>query len=145
MSVIIFGLETSLSIIKLFITAVIRDFRKVFESYITYSSRDTRVKVFLFTFLLLKPLFGLFSSLFKGFYITKGIIYGLGILGFWLRFFDSKVLHSSTLSLYLGCNNMNGTIALLSLAVYLLDIGNRLEAYFGFSFDCFLNHFFPNI
>lgn len=137
----------------LFIIIVIRDLGKVFlkafrlyiiGDYIISSSRSTRAGVLLLTFLFLKPLFGLFSSFFKDFYIARGIVYRLGFLGFF-QLLDLKIFYGSALGLYLGCSNVNMIIILLSLLIYLQNIGKRLEIYFGLNFNRFFNYLFLNI
>ena len=74
----------------LFITVVIRNLGEVFlwtfkpyfvGGYIIPVSRGTRVKVFLFALLFLKPLFGLFSSLQGGFCIAIRMICGPEAMG----------------------------------------------------------------
>ncbi len=69
----------------------------------------------------------------------------LVVLGFWLKLLNSKVLHDSALSLYLGCSDVNGMIASLSLVVYLLDVKNKLEVYFDLSLNYILGHLFPSV
>lgn len=114
----------------------------VIGSCITSSSKGTGVGVSLFVFFLLKPLFGLLLSIFGKFYIAKRIICKLGVLGFWLRLFDSRVLHDNVLNLYLDYSNVSGIIALLSSIVHLPDVGSKLKACFSLSLNQFLNHFF---
>ena len=137
-----------------FIIVVIYNLGKVFfrtfkpcfiKGYIASNSKNIRVKVFTLVFLFLKLLFGLFLSLLKGFYIARGIIYGFRLLELWLSLLNLRVFYGSILNLYFGYDDMNKTITLLGLVVYLLNIKNRLEVYFGLNFDHFLNYFFPNI
>lgn len=151
---LVFGLEIGASIIALFIIIIIYDPRKIFfrtfkpyiiRSYITFSSRGTKAGALLFAFLFLKPLFELFLSFLGGFCIIRRIICGLGVLGFWFQLFNSRVLHSSTLSLYLGYSDVSKTITLLSLVVHLPDVRSWLEAYFSLSLDSFLNYFFSSV
>lgn len=65
--------ETDLSIMVLFITITICDFRNVFFKVLRpyfikgYISKNTRIALFIFILLLSKPLFGLFSNFFEGF------------------------------------------------------------------------------
>ena len=113
-----------------FIAIVIHDFGKVFfkvfkyyiiEDHITFNNKSIRAGVFLFAFLLLKPFLKLFLNLFKRFHIARRIIYRLKILEFF-GFFNSKVFHNSTLSLYLSHSNISKMIALLGLLVYIPNI-----------------------
>lgn len=152
LNIVFFGLETVASIIVFFVIVVIYDPRKIFlrtfrsyviRSYITFSSRGTRASVFLFVFLFLKPLFELFWSFLKDF--CERIICGLGVLGFRLKFFNSRVLHGNTLDLYLGHGDVNKTIALLSLVVYLSDVRSWLKTCFSFSLNSLLNYYFSSI
>ena len=112
---------------------------------ISPSSKRTRVRVFLLTLHFSKPLFGLFPGLFGGLYISERAICGLRILSFWFRLLNSRILHCSALGLYLGRGDVGKMVSLQSLMVYLTDVKSGLEAYFGLSFDRFLDYFFPGI
>lgn len=138
----------------IFVRIVTYDLGKVFfrtfwsyfvKDYIISVSKSIRTWVFLFIFLILKPLFKLFLSLFGALYIAKRIIYWLKVLGIWLRLFNSKVFYNNAQGLYLGCSNVSRTITLLSLVVYLLTIENRLKVCFAIIFDCFLDYPFSSI
>lgn len=137
----------------LLVIVIIRDSKEVLfrtlrpyfiGGYIHSYSKSTRVRVSLFAFFLLKLFFIFFSSLLRGFCTTKRV-YRFRLLDFWLSFFDLKVPHSSTMSLYLSRGNMSETIVLLDLVVYLLNIKSRLEACFGLSFNSILDHLFEDI
>lgn len=77
--------------------------------------------------------------------LPKKIICGLGVLGLWLKFFNSKIFYGNALSLYLGRGDVSKTIALLSLVIYLSNVKSKLEAYFCLSFNHFLDYYFPDI
>lgn len=111
----------------------------------TSSSKDTRAGILLLAFLLSNSLSELLSSLFRDFHIARGIICRLGILDLWLKLLNSMVLHGKAPSLYLGHSDMSEMIVLLSLVVYILNVGSRLEAYFGLSLDRFLDHLFLGV
>ena len=153
-SVVFLGFETGSGVLLLFVIVVIRDPKEVFlwifrlcfiGGCIIPGSRGTRAAVFLFAFLFLKPLFGLFPSLLGSLCIAGGTICGLGVLNLWFRLFNSRIFHCNALSLYLGRGDVSGTIALQTLVVYLFDIRSGLEACFGFSLDRFLDYLFPGI
>lgn len=133
-SIVLLGVRTCLSIIALFIVVIIcnhgknffRAFRPyVVKSYITSNNRTIRSRVSLLIFLLPKPLFGLFPSLFGGLCIAGAIICKFGLLSFF-KLYDPRVLHNSVLGLYFNYNNVSKTILLLSLVVYLSNIRSRL-------------------
>lgn len=98
-------------------------------NYIAPIGKNTGIRVFLFTFLFLKPFFKLFLSVFKDLYITEGIICKLKVWGLWLRLFDLKVFYSNMLDLYLSLGNVSRIIALLSFVVYFSDVNNKLEVF----------------
>lgn len=114
------------------------------ESDIDFNSKNTKVRVFLFVFLLFKPLFGLFLNLFEGFYTIRKVCV-LKFLGFWLSFFNSKVLYNSISGLYLSRSNVSEVIISLSLVVYFLNIRSRLEACFSLNFNRLRNYHFPGV
>lgn len=99
----------------------------------------------MFVFFFLKPFFRLFLSLLRDFRITRKVIYRLEVLGFWLRLLNFRVLHSNTLSLYFGYDNISRTIVLLSLIVHLSDIKSRLKACFGLNLNHFLDYFYLGV
>ena len=99
----------------------------------------------MFALLLLKSFFGLLPNLLADLCIAKRTICGLAVLCLWFRLLDSRIFYCSALALYLGRGDVSGTISLQSLVVYLPDIGSRLEACLGLSFNCFLDHLFLGI
>lgn len=101
---------------------------------------------FFFLYFSFKTLFRLLLSFLRGFYVFGRIFCRFWLLGLKLGFFNSKIFYSGTLSLYLEHNNLSKAIALLSLVIYLLNIGNRLEASFSLNLDdSFFNHLFSDI
>lgn len=104
--VLLFGLVITYDLKKVFF----RTFKPCFiRDCIISISKNTRVGDPLFAFLFLKPLFKLFSSLFNNLRIAREIICGFSLLNFWPMLFDPKV-YSSIFGLYLGHNNVSGTI-----------------------------------
>ena len=137
-----------------FATVIICDLREVFFRAFRFCfvidciytiSRRISTGVPLFAFLFLKLFFGLFSSLLGYLRIIGGIIHRLGVLAFWLRFFNFRVFYCNALNLYLSCGDVSETIFLLSLIVYLSDIESKLEACFGLSLDRLLDYLFASI
>lgn len=132
-TIVFFQLGTDPSIMAFFITVIIYNQRDIFFSifkpcfvrdYIDFSNKTIRNKVFLFLFLFLKPLFRLFLSVFRDLCIVRKVC-KLKFLIFWLNLFTFRDLYNSVLSLYLGHNNINRIIALLSWVVYLPNIKSR--------------------
>lgn len=86
LKVVFLEFNIDLSIIALFVIIVIHNpremFLKTFRTYIVgsciiSSSKSIRARIFLFAFILLKPLFGLLLRLFRGLCITRRIIHRL--------------------------------------------------------------------
>lgn len=97
LSVVLFALEISPSIMALFVAVVTGDHKKIFlkafrpcviGDCITSSNGSTKAGVSLLVFFFLKSLCGLFSSLLAGLRIAKGIICRLELLDL-IRLFDS--------------------------------------------------------
>lgn len=89
-----------------------------------------------------------FSNLFLNFFGNLCIIEkicGLKLLGFWLRFLDFKIFYDSILGLYFSCGHLGKAIILLNLVVYFLNIISRLEVYFSFNFNHFLDSHILNV
>lgn len=113
--------------------------------YITFTSENTKVRVFPFLFFLSKPFLRFFSNLLKDFRISRRIFCIFRLLGLKLDFFDSKVLYYNIWSPYLSCNDVSYVIILLNLTIYLSNIRNRLEAFFNLSLDRLFNYHFWSI
>lgn len=107
--------------IAFFITIFIHYFQDIFlktlrpyfiGGYIDSNSKNTKVKITLFMFLLLKYLFKLFLSFFRVLRTIRRIIYKLKFLGLWLTFLNIKIFYSSALDLDLDYDDISKTCTL---------------------------------